>query len=522
MLGCAFAVLANSASAQESGKPDLDKLLHQLRTAAEPERDGVIHAVLQSGADFETVHAKLGEAIPVPALAVGWSRRQVKAADGVERPYVLYIPQSIKGSVEAVPLLVHMHGGVGRAEYPPPGQVGYGSQWVASAENEGFVVAYPLGRRDTNWWNDAGLAHIEAVIRDTKRLATIDDDRIVATGFSDGGSGCYFLAMAAPDLFSGFLAMNGHPRVPASASRRPLYLRNVKARPLFVAMTQDDQLYPARRVLPHLLAVIEEGARMHIVQYPTGGHRPVYWAEQLAAFVNFIASTEREALPDRIDWFCAEPALGRIGWIEVEEIGAAEGDAAAVEDLNVESRPGRVLLGVSVDQAFAGPGVRIANVTRDSLASEMKLEAGDVVVSLRGNDIKDLGDLRRALAATTFGDEMRLRVRRGDRELTPAIKIPPFQARPVYLRGKPTARISAEIENNRIEIVSRNVRRLRLRFAPRHIDFDAEVVVIVNGTERLRQKLTPDLEQLVRGYAADADAGRLFAAETRIELPAAK
>jgi hypothetical protein len=159
---------------------------------------------------------------------------------------------------------------------------------------------------------------------------------------------------------------------------------------------------------------------------------------------------------------------------------------------------------------------------RMALTANVKMEAGDVIVSLRDIAIKDLNDLRRALAATTFGDEVRVAFRRGDRELTPTIKIPPFQPRPLYMRTKPTARISAKIENNRIEIVSRNVRRLRLRFAPRHIDFDAEVVVVVNGTERLRQKLTRDLEMLVRGYAAHADVGRLFAAELRIDLPAAK
>ena len=71
-------------------------------------------------------------------------------------------------------------------------------------------------------------------------------------------------------------------------------------------------------------------------------------------------STEREALPDEIPWWCADTALGRIGWIAVERIGPGAGDADALPDLNVESRPGRVRLGVGVDQTFAGPGVRVA------------------------------------------------------------------------------------------------------------------------------------------------------------------
>ena len=498
----------------------LEEALAALRRASAAESKAAIEAVLAKRPDLGRIELILENGVPVRKAESGWHLLQATDEAGETRPYQLFVPESLKADGGSVPLLVSMHGGVARARFTTAlGQVGYGAQWTADAEKEGFVIAYPLGRRDCTWWSLAGLRHIRATIRDVKRRAPIDDDRIVATGFSDGGSGAYFLALAAPDLFSGFLAMNGHPAVAASASRLPLYLRNLKERPVFAAMTQDDPLYPAKSVLPHLQAAIEFGAAVRITSYPRGGHRPVYWGEQRAAFNRFVMDTEREALPDEIHWWCADTALGRIGWIAVEQIGPGAGDADALPDLNVESRPGRVLLGVSVDQTHPGPGVRVTAVSAKSLAAAIEMKPGDVIVGLDGARIGDLGDLRDALQAKSHGDKIALDLRRGDETVSLTGRLPAFEPRPLYLRTGPTARLSATVDNNVVDVISRNVRAFTIRLARRQFDLSEDVVVRVNGKELLRARPVANPELLLRGYAESADAGRLFAAELRIEVP---
>ncbi|MHC4959392.1 MAG: hypothetical protein ACYTGN_13575, partial [Planctomycetota bacterium] len=264
----------------------LDSALAALRAAGPTERDQAVRAVLELKPDRKAVLERLGSVTVVPKKP-GWHMGEARAADGQTRPYQLYVPKGLDPS-KRVPLLVHLHGGVSRPDFRRVlGQVGYGGMlWPDAAEEAKFVVAFPEARTDCVWWGDAGVAHIRAVIREAKRFANIDDDAVLGTGFSDGASGCFYLAMAAPDPFAGFLPMNGHPAV-ATASGHQLYLHNVAMTPLLVAMTQDDQLYPAFAVLPHLVPVMERRGRVQLVSYPTGGHQPVYFKEQRATFLRF-------------------------------------------------------------------------------------------------------------------------------------------------------------------------------------------------------------------------------------------
>jgi hypothetical protein len=408
-----------------------------------------------------------------------------------------------------------MHGGVSRPDYVrAEGEIG--TMWIESADETPFIVAVPLARKDCTWWSEAGVGHVRAVIRETKRRAAVDDDAIVGTGFSDGGSGCYHLAMVAPDPFAAFLPMNGHPGVSAFASGKQVYLRNMQRTPQFVAMTQDDQLYPATSVMPHLDLAMKAGASIRLVSYESGGHRPVYFADQQTAFVRFLTDTPRDPHPQEIDWWCAEPC--RVAWIEILELGAAAGDAEALPDPNVMSTPGRVRLGFNVDRAHEGPGVLVASVIEDTTAKKIGLLAGDVLVRLDETAVGTLQDLIAALGKKQYGQPVKVVVRREQKEVTLAGRIPPFQARPSYARKNPTARLSLRAEGNRIEITSRHVRRFRLHLTPSLFEA-GPVEVIVNGRQAESVIEPAPLPDLLRRYAAGADSGRVFTRVLQVSLP---
>jgi len=480
-------------------------------------RDAAVRAVLALEPDRAAVVQRLKKGVPVPlGLAPGWHLIAVLAEDGQTRPCQIYIPKTLPA--EPVPLLVHMHGGVGRADFGrTKGRVGYGGMlWPKVAEEHKLVVVFPEARADCAWWTDPGVGHLRACIREAKRLANIDDDAIVGTGFSDGGSGCYYLAMAAPDPFAAFLPMNGHPAVAASASKKQLYLHNLKLAPLFVAMTSDDQLYPAKSVLPHLLPALALGANMHLVNYPTGGHRPVYFKEQLGAFVRFIADTPRDAAPTELEWRCAARRTARCRWVEIEKIGASEGDATAPPDLNVMSTPGRIRLGVRVDVNHV-QGVRFEAVVAGSVAASMGMKDGDILLELDGKPVPDLGALRSLLGKKAYGDLVTARVRRGETELPLEGRFPAFRSKPYYSRAKPTAWISVSVEGQTIQVTSRNVRRFKLHLSP-DLFGDQPVVVRVNGRAQPAKTMAVDLERILTRYAHDADAGRVFTREVTVEV----
>jgi S1-C subfamily serine protease len=90
------------------------------------------------------------------------------------------------------------------------------------------------------------------------------------------------------------------------------------------------------------------------------------------------------------------------------------GAAAAASPAGGEPR--RASLGTMPDFAFAGPGVRVAEVVPGSPAEAAGVRAGDVLVALDGKPIADLRGYSAALKARQPGDTVELTVRRDGEE----------------------------------------------------------------------------------------------------------
>ncbi|MEM8884624.1 MAG: PDZ domain-containing protein [Planctomycetota bacterium] len=494
---------------------ELDAALVRLRRASTADAPAEIAAIVGRAPDRAVLLDRLESALVVPADKAGWHVAEARDENGVVRPFEYYVPASLVGKRTPVPLVVHLHGGVSRpAWFPQPGRRSTGSQWVPSADEHGFLLAFPYGRQDCVWWSAAGAANVRAVIREMKRRAPVDDRRVIGTGFSDGASGCYYLAMAEPEPFAAFLPLNGHFAVAASASNENLYLANLRDQSLFIAQTSDDQLYPVASMMPHIDAALAAGVRLTFVNYPRGGHRPVYFDEQRAAMVRFVLQTPREARPARFAWRTATARLGVRYGVEILDIGAREGDPAAAADHQVMSTPGRVRLGVQVDRNYAGPGVRIDEVVAGSVAAAAGLQKGDVLVRVGRTDTVDMGGLRTALGALTYGDESEFAVRRGDAEVVCTGKFPEFRARPVYRREGVTAELRYEAEGNDVQLHCRSVGKLRILLP----NGDTPSLQ-VNGKPVQPAVETLDVKRILQDYARHADRGRIWDRVVTVIVP---
>ncbi len=514
----ALSAIVSPALAEDS----LAEALARLRASGPEGRAAAIADVMGFEPSATAIAEALDGGLPPPEVTAGWSVRSAVDTEGVARPYHLYVPELAIDDEVPVPLLVDMHGGVNRPEFIDAERFARSrGAWTETADEFGFVVALPLGRRDCAWWSDAGVRHVRATIRDAKRFAPIDDDRIIGTGFSDGGSGSYYLAMAAPDPFAAFMPMNGHPAIAVMASRKQLYLQNAARVPLFVAMTQDDQLYAGKTVLPHVQKLFDLDAPVHLVSYPFGGHSPSYADDQQMAFANFIMTAERGPSAS-VEWWTATPELGRAAWLEVLELGSGVGESELPDDVNVMSRPGRVRLGFSVDTTFKGAGVKVQGVKDGSLGEEMGLTAGDVIVMIDGVSIPNYPVLRGALGAKSHGEGIAVGVAR-EEPATLKARIPAFTPRPIYGRDAPTAWTRVARDGLRFSVETHGVRRLRLHLSPQDVGDAATVSVTLNGsTTPLTLKVRADVPALVAHYARDADARLLFASFVDVEVPVPK
>ncbi len=134
---------------------------------------------------------------------------EVLIHDGIRRSYILYIPPQYN-SQTSIPLVLLFHGGGGNAKQALDY---YGM--VEKADQEGFILVAPNGTgRFTNkflTWNvKFGFGHamkkniddigfVERIIDNLESRLKIDPKRIFATGISNGGFLCHFLAANLSD-----------------------------------------------------------------------------------------------------------------------------------------------------------------------------------------------------------------------------------------------------------------------------------------------------------------------------------
>ncbi len=136
--------------------------------------------------------------------------------DGLEREYILYVPDSYSGS-ESVPLVLNFHGAGGTAS----GQM-YAGDFRSIADTAGFLVVHPQG---VLWdvyerpeWNVGGwtspstvddVGFTEALIDALASEYNIDAARVYATGLSLGGHMSFLLACELGDKVAAIASVSG-------------------------------------------------------------------------------------------------------------------------------------------------------------------------------------------------------------------------------------------------------------------------------------------------------------------------
>jgi polyhydroxybutyrate depolymerase len=125
--------------------------------------------------------------------AAKYPRAVTVEVDGRRRTGLLHVPASAH---RPAPLLLAFHGGGGNA-----GSMERLSGLSALADREGFVVVYPDSIdghwRDGREWGLSpvdDVAFVDSLVDAISRVHPVDEKRIFATGISNGGIFCHYLA----------------------------------------------------------------------------------------------------------------------------------------------------------------------------------------------------------------------------------------------------------------------------------------------------------------------------------------
>ena len=104
---------------------------------------------------------------------------------------------------------------------------------------------------EAQWWSPAQDDNVAAILDLVKRRYNVDENRVVLSGVSDGGTAAFYVAMRDTTPYASFLPLNGFIMVLRNRDVGvvgALFPHNLTNKPFFVVNGGQDRLYPAARV----------------------------------------------------------------------------------------------------------------------------------------------------------------------------------------------------------------------------------------------------------------------------------
>jgi poly(3-hydroxybutyrate) depolymerase len=484
---------------------------------AAPSRDAaarLVEGVVKSGLSFDDAYRTLQRGRNYGSAKAGIVRLQNRTSDGVEHHYVLNVPDTYDPS-RRYQVRFQLHGGVGgRANNAPVGTGAIGA--LAGAEQ---IYVIPYAWNDEPWWSDDQVLNLVEILDATKRTYNVDENRVVVSGVSDGGTGAYWVAMRETTPFASFLPLNGYWLVLASGDIDDgmVFANNLRNKPVFAVNGGRDRLYPTSLVDPHIAHMKRGGVAIDYHPQPEAGHNTAWWPEVKDSFEAFVREHPRTPLPDVLSWETSRTNVGnRAHWLVIDRLGAQATDAKSLADLNEMELPPAPDFGVGM------AGSRITRVMPGSNAETIGLKAGDGLVRLNGKPLPGGMDLGDALEEIGAGAAITLLVARNNEpiELNGVYqpKIAPVPPRHLFSRGAPSGRVDLTRAGNTVTAATRGVAALTLLLSPAQFDFAKPVKVVVNGRTAFDGKVEKSVRTLLKYAAIDNDRTMLFGAELHVDL----
>ena len=396
--------------------------------------------------------------------------------------------------------------------------VGAGTVGALTGAEQIYIVPYSWDAAP--WWSDDQLLNLADILDTAKRSYNIDENRVVVSGVSDGGTGAYYVAMRETTPFASFLPLNGFWMVLASDSLKvdgPLYGNNLRNKPLFIVNGGRDPLYPTDLIDPHIDHFQKHGVTLVYEPQPEAGHNTQWWPQVKDHFEAFVRDHPRKPLPDVLTWETSDTtARNRAHWLVIDKLGATSSDAKSLDDLNevpISPRP---------DFGLQSIGGRVVRINPGSNAAKLGFKVGDALVRLNGETVSISTDILETLSAVKRGSHIDLIVSRDNKpvELSgiydpPIVSYPPRQ---LFDRPVASGRVDLTRSGNTVRAATRGVTAFTLLISPDQFDFTKPVTVVANGRTVFSGRVQKDLATLLKWAAADNDRTMLFGAAIHVSV----
>ena len=300
------------------------------RTPVEAAR--TVDTVVGTGVSYDEALRRLTQGRSYVAQKSGVMMLTNRTEDKVEHYYAVTVPPAYDPG-KRYQVRFQLHGGVmGRTTNQPRNSGDIGA--LAGAEQ--FYVI-PYGWTDAPWWSEDQVLNMNAIVDSLKRTYNIDENRVVVSGVSDGGTGAYYLAMRDTTPFASFLPLNGFIMVLANIDtgiRDELYPNNLRNKPFFAVNGGRDRLYPTAAVDPYVAHMKKSGVSIDYHPQPLGEHNTAWWPDVKESFERFAADHPREPSPAHLTWETFDLKHNRAHWLVIDRLGRQGNDPRNLQDVN--------------------------------------------------------------------------------------------------------------------------------------------------------------------------------------------
>jgi hypothetical protein len=476
----------------------------------------LVDSIIKTGATFDELHRRLQQGRAYGPQPPGQVRLSNRTSDGIAHNFVINIPDGYNPSTK-YQVRIQLHGGVGGRRDNRP--VGAGTIGALAGDVEQIYII-PYAWAAAPWWDDDQVLNLRAIVDAAKRRYNVDENRVVLSGVSDGGTGAYFVAMRDTTPFAAFLPLNGYWMVLAAADidDGTLFPTNIRNKPFFIVNGGRDPLYPTMEVDPHIEHMKNGGVALEYHPQPNAGHNTQWWPEVEGTYEAFVRAHPRVPLPDTITWETASTTQGnRAHWLVIDKLGDPKGQTPGeMPDLNLMPEKPRP------DFGARSIGTRINRIMPGSNAEKIGLKPGDVLMHVNDETVPSSVDVGDALSDLKPGAKLELLVARDNApvELSGAYdpQTIPAPPRVLFSRGRPSGRVDVTRTANTVQASTRGVAAFTLLLSPDQFDFSKPVTIVANGRTVFAGRVQKNVRTLLKYAAADNDRTMLFGAELPIDL----
>ena len=363
------------------------------------------------------------------------------------------------------------------------------------------------------------LNNLRALVDRVKRTYNIDENRIVLSGVSDGGTASYYFSMRDSTTFAAFLPLNGAIPVLRNTLMRidgELFMNNMVNKPFFIVNGGKDPLYPTSLVEPFITQMQTGGVEVQYLPQPEGVHNTAWWPELKGTYEQFVSAHPRKPYPDTLSWESdLREGTGREHWLVIDALAPAQKESAPLPDVNEVLGPREPDFGVRV------AGSRITGIVAGSNADTFGLLPGDVVKQIDNRMVPPGMEFTDLFVIYEPGAPMTLTVTRGTQSvpLKGIYQPTALQRRtPAFTHSRPSGRVDLVRAGNSITATTRRVAAFTLLLSPDQFDLSQPITVVADGRKVFEGTVKPSLQTLLKWAAKDNDRTMLFTAELPIRL----